>query len=94
MSSELEKMVRNICGQKEAAPAPENGLVLHNPFGDDFHEEYVDKMIKDYGLVWCCNCQRFIDTEAHNIDHVFARSSKEIREKTIIEKMAGKLTEE
>jgi hypothetical protein len=86
MSSELEKLVREIAG-KPAEPETKAAL------DEELRDEWVSKLIKESGLVFCCTCQRFIDDEKHNIAHIFARNTKEIREKSIIERMLGKTEE-
>ena len=56
-----------------------------------FEDTFLARQIEDNGLVFCCDCQKFIDNEAHNIDHVFARTLEEIRLKSVVEKLAGKV---
>ena len=84
---DLEALVRQAIDK----PAPVSGKFDIN--SQEFQDEYTDSMIKEAGLVWCCNCCQFIDDEHHNIAHVFARGLDEIREKTVLERLAGKTTE-
>ena len=58
---------------------------------DEFQEAYLDQQIQAVGLVFCVSCQKFVDDEQHNIHHVFAYNAKEIREKSILERMAGNI---
>ncbi len=60
-------------------------------FNQDFFDEDTDRKMKEFGLVFCCTCQKFIDDENHNINHVFAHSIKEINEKSVIEKLDNKI---
>jgi hypothetical protein len=87
--SDLDDMARKALG----LPAPDKLPEKFSLSEDSFQDEYLDKQIKENGMVFCANCQRFIDPEQHNIAHVFARTSKEIREKTILERLAGKTVE-
>ncbi|MFA5152106.1 MAG: hypothetical protein WC554_06090 [Clostridia bacterium] len=60
----------------------------------EFQDEYVDHCMESVGLVFCVTCQKMIDDEKHDIKHVFAHNSKEIREKSVLERMAGNIIEE
>jgi len=89
---QLEEMIKKLIATGEIV---KNDPSYVPPLGEDieFQESYIDHCISDAGLVFCCNCQRFIDDEHHDIKHVFARSAREIREKSILERMAGNITE-
>jgi hypothetical protein len=56
----------------------------------EFQDVYLDHQIKSVGLVFCSSCQKFVDDEQH-IHHIFAYNAKEIREKSILERMTGRI---
>jgi len=93
LDDSIREMVKRACEitATETVNFPKPVNLAEDP---EFQDDYIDHCMESVGLVFCVTCQRMIDDEKHDIKHVFAHNAREIREKSVLERMAGNIIEE